>query len=321
MADLGNIATILNYPHETIYSYQDNALYKLESKPIYTDRNGYTRSHSNQLFQALPMHDVGLNSVFDVNKIRLYTFTKLTYKWFVDSGSNTTYIDVQQSESNDYDTIIEVLTPEGKTTFTGNKTLTSKQTIEVTYNNIHNRMFIDVMLSYKFTNSVRRTDRYVDWYIPEVTRELNDLSSLGISSYGSLNCSYPIGEERPIDYGNISLTASTTTTITFTIPANTVTSTTTDAQILLTLSDYGSNLNGDIEDIFTALGTSWFKMYVYDGATSLKIDVESWNSVDNYAKVWVTIPSLTVASKDIVLHHDITDLDNTDSTILTVIGF
>ena len=86
-------------------------------------------------------------------------------------------------------------------------------------------------------------DMYCTWFLASTNGEFNPYINAGGSTNltDALNCSYPIGEEQPIDYSLINLTGSGTNTLTFTIPANTFGSDRTDAQILLTLSPPAHN--------------------------------------------------------------------------------
>lgn len=197
-------------------------------------------------------------------------------------------------------------------------TITSgSQDIDVYYNSSVAVATVYVTLAYY---STFKYSADCTWYVDNTDGIVEPINTLTTNT-GNVNCPYPLGEEKPIDYGLIELTGSATNELTFTIPADTVASTVTDAQILLTLSTYGSNVNGTIEDIFDEIGSSWSKLYAYDGLTSLKIDVETWNESDEFAKIWITIPSLTTAAKDIDLNFDILNATNPDSTIFTVIGF
>lgn len=176
---------------------------------------------------------------------------------------------------------------------------------------------VDIYLTY-FTEY--KTLNYCTWYVNSTNGSFEVLYGSGGTTLSS-NCSYPIGEEKPIDYGNITLTDSGVDELTFTIPANTVASATNDAQILLTLSPYGSNVNGTIEDIFTSLGSNWFQLYVYDDTTSLRVDIESWNNDDDFARIWVTIPLLETTAKDIRLEFDSLAASNPDAKHINLIGF
>lgn len=245
----------------------------------------------------------------------------ITIPWFMKPGINTVNIVCELSAFAVSNNPTSLPTAMINTNIIKTGLATSApQTLEISYSLQDPNPKI-IMLSLYYYNEWHY-DSTCKWNINNTNGIIDSpINTISEGSSAASNCSYPIGEEQPIDYGLIELSASGTKTLTFTIPSGTVASNIVDAQILLTLSPYGSNANGNIEDIFTELSSAWDRLYVYDILTSLKINIETWNDVDNFAKVWVTIPLLTTAAKDIILDFNILNVTNTDSTIFTLIGF
>lgn len=323
MANLGNIGTIL--PHSLpLIKYEDSGPVKLlyQKQLTYVDTRAYSVNQKDSVFRNRIHYPISLNRQYNTTYTRIFNNTYIKLKWLVFNGSNTFDINIKLNQTSDYNPKIIVHYGNSITTFIGDKTSTSIQTISINYTNLQSHMYLDIYLDVRFSNTVRKPSRFVDWYLTsdQISSGYLNPEASG-SGGGSTNCPYPIGEKKPIDYGAITLTGSDTNELTFTIPASTVSSTVTDAQILLTLSPYGSNVNGTIENIFTELSGLYKKLYVKDSAVSLKIDIETWNDSDNFAKIWVTIPTLTTASKDLVLEFDSGSLDNPINTMLDLIGF
>lgn len=324
MANLGNIGTIL--PHSLpLIKYEDSGPVKLlyQKQLTYVDTRAYSVNQKDNVLRNIIHYPISLNRQYNTTYTRIFNNTYIKLKWLVFNGSNTFDISIKLNQVSDYDPKVIVSYGNSIETFTGNKASTAVQSIAINYTNLQSHMYLDIYLDVRFSNTVRKPSRFVDWYLTsdQISSGYLNPEASGSGGGGVTLCPYPIGEEKPIDYGTIELTGSSANELTFTIPASTVSSTVTDAQILLTLSPYGSNVNGTIENIFTELSGLYKKLYVKDSAVSLKIDTETWNDSDNFAKIWITIPTLTTASKDLVLEFDSGSLDNPINTMLGLIGF
>lgn len=125
----------------------------------------------------------------------------------------------------------------------------------------------------------------------------------------------------PIRYYYISPISSTANSITLTIKADSVSGSINNAQVFVNLDTYFNNYYVDFSTLFTELGADWSILYITDGGTSIPVKVEKWDEVNNKARLWVTIPVLTSASKDIVLEFDNTVVTPNDLiTDMTVSG-
>lgn len=111
----------------------------------------------------------------------------------------------------------------------------------------------------------------------------------------------------PISYDDVQAGSSTANSITLTIAADTVSTTINNYQVLINISTYWNNFYVDFSTIFTELADDWTIFYVKDNSVNIPVKVEKWDSANNKARLWVTIPVMTTAAKDIVLEFDNTE--------------